>query len=316
MHRPIDSRHRRWPAWARNGLMLLCAFVLWVVMDAGVLQHSARVIGSGERRQVALDFLGPIADIARWTGLDLPASGANEALGRTGVGGFVIPTVPTTTTVPGETTTTTTIPFHFSHAHPLRVLLVGDSIGTDLDAPLLADLQASGVAVVFTDDRIDTGLTRLDFFNWIAELAYDVYHDHPQVIVGMMGANDDQNFTNGLVYPTAAWQAKYAANVSKLFSIGTADGRLMFWVSVPLMSSPGWQPIRDIQQRVARRHHVVYIDSNLTLCPGGRFRMFLRVGGVITQIRYSDGIHLTDAGASLLATSVVKVMEHRLHTHL
>lgn len=317
---PFERRDRRRPhrtaPWVRNGLMLLVAFLLWLVMDAGVLQHNAQVIGSGTRRQVALDVLGPIAAFARLTGADLPAVGANEALGRTGVGGFVIPTVPTTTTIPGTTTTSTTIPFHFTRRHPLRVLLIGDSIGEDLDAPLLAELDQSGVVDVFTDDHIDTGLTRLDYFNWIAELAYDVYHDRPQVVVGMMGANDDQNFSNGLVYPTAPWRAKYLANVSKLFTIGTSGGRLMFWVSVPLMSAPGWQPIRQIQQLAARRHHVVYVDSNLTLCPGGRFHMFLRLGGVITQIRVSDGIHLTPAGAGLLANSVVHVMERRLHAHL
>lgn len=296
--------------------MLLCAFLIWLVMDAGVLQHNAQVIGSGTRRQVALDVLGPIAAISRLSGLDLPAIGANEALGRTGVGGFVIPTVPTTTTIPGTTTTTTTLPVTFTHRHPLRVLLIGDSIGEDLDDPLLAELEASGIARVFTDDHVDTGLTRPDYFNWIQELTDDVYYDRPQVIVGMMGANDDQNFTNGLVYPTPAWRAKYYANVSKLFTIGTAGGIQMFWVSVPLMSVPGWQPIRELQQLAAARHHVVYIDSDLTLCPGGRFHMFLRVGGVITPIRVSDGIHLAPAGASLLATAVVHVMDRHLHARL
>ncbi len=306
----------------RNGLVLLCAFAFWVAMDAGVLQHNAQVIGSGERRQVSLDVLGPIAAISRALGIDLPAIGANEALGRTGVGGFVIPTVPTTTTtttttMPGATTTTTTIPpLHFSHRHPLRVLLIGDSIGTDLDQQLLAQLDASGVVRVNTDDVVDTGLTRLDYFNWLQELTADVYYDHPQVIVGMMGANDDQNFTSGLVYPGAAWQARYYANVAKLFTIGTANGCRMFWVSVPLMSVAGWQPIRHLQQLAATRKHVVYIDSNLTLAPGGHFHMFLRVGGVITQIRVSDGIHLTPAGSSLLASAVIAVMERDLHAHL
>ena len=70
--------------------------------------------------------------------------------------------------------------FHPSRKHPLRVLLVGDSIGEDIDAPLLNDLLATGEAVVWTDDHIYTGLTRLDYFNWIAAARLRRLRDKPQ----------------------------------------------------------------------------------------------------------------------------------------
>jgi hypothetical protein len=318
------SRHDRGGGWLRNGAVLLSAFLLWVVMDSTVLQHNATVISPlGTRRTVALDVLGPIVDVAKWTRLDLPIARANEALGRTAVGGFVVPTVPTsttTTTMRGATTTTTTttttVPLHPSKRHRLRILLIGDSIGTDLDGSLLNDLDASGVAVVWTDDHVDTGLVRLDYFPWIAELAHDMYVYKPQIVIGLIGGNDDQNFIDGLPYASARWDRQYLKNVGQFFTIGQEYGAKMFWASLPTMSVPGWTAVRSVQALAARQHHVVYIDSDQWLCPGGVYRMFLRINGTIQQIRTSDGVHLEPAGSDLLAQGVLNVLQRDLHFRL
>jgi hypothetical protein len=311
-----NPRRANLAPWVRNGLVLFGAFALWVVMNSTVLQHNALVISPfGNRRAVALAILDPIADVSRAIGLDLPVTGANEALGRTGDGGFVAPTVPTTTTIPGTTTTTTTVPLHPTAAHPLRILLIGDSIGEDLDFALLNDLKATGVVTVWTDDHIDTGLVDSAYFPWIPELASDVYQLRPQIVIGMIGANDDTSFRTGQQYPSAAWNAEYLKHVNEFFAIGTGAGRKMLWVSVPLMSSPGWEPIRILQHLAALRRHVFYVDSESVLDPGHAFHLYLRIGGTIEQVRTTDGVHLAPAGASLLAQAVMVALERDLHVH-
>jgi lysophospholipase L1-like esterase len=309
--------------WVRTGLVFTFGFLLWLVMDATVLQHNATVISPlGARRTAALDLLDPISDLSRWTLLDLPVSGANKALGRTADGGFVVPTVPTTTTTVHSGTTTTTRPIHLvaTAKHPLRILLVGDSIGTDLDEALVEDLSRS-VTVVNTDDHIDTGLTRLDYYPWVAELEYDMYHYRPQLVIGMMGANDAQGFVDPpTLYGTAAWKAHYERNVGQFFTIGKEYGAQMVWVSVPAISPLGrseyLQLVRAIQEREAGIHRVFYINSDLTLSPGGTYHEYLRVNGQITPVRYSDGIHLEPAGADLLANAVLVDVEKKLHVYL
>jgi hypothetical protein len=304
--------------------VLLSAFLLWLVMDATVLQHNATVISPlGARRTAALDVLDPLSILSRWTLLDLPVSGANEALGRTADGGFVVPAVPTTTTTtPRGGTTTTTRPVRIvaTRAHPLRILLVGDSIGEDLDAQLLNDFSPATTRV-FTDDQISTGLTRLDYFPWIRELEYDMYRYKPQVVIGMMGANDAQGFVDPpTLYGTRAWKAHYRRNVGQFFTIGRENGARMFWVSVPIISPKGLseytQLVRSIQERMAGKHHVIYVDSDKTLSPGGVFHMYLRIGGQLVQVRVNDGVHLLPAGASLLANAVMVVVQHDLHVRL
>jgi len=320
-----QRRRRTLAPWVRTGLVFTSAFLLWVVMDSTVLQRNATVISPlGARRTAALDVLGPLSDLSRWTLLNLPVAKANEALGRTADGGFVVPTVPTTTTTTttrsGTTTTTEPVRFVATRKHPLRVLLIGDSVGEDLDAQLLNDFNPATTRV-FTNDQIDTGLVRLDYYPWIAEFEYDVYKYKPQVVIGLIGANDSQGIVNPPIpFGTPAWLAQYRRNVRQFFTIGTQDGRRMFWISVPTVGGSGLnhalRPIRTIQERAAGKYHVVYINSDLTLCPGGVYHQFLRVGGSIVQIRVSDGVHLEPAGASILANAVMVDVQRSLRVHL
>jgi len=235
-----------------------------------------------------------------------------------------VPTVPssTTTTTPRGGTTTTTRPVRIvaTRAHPLRILLVGDSIGEDLDAQLLNDFNPATTRV-FTDDQISTGLTRLDYFPWVRELEYDMYRYKPQVVIGMMGANDAQGFVDPpALYGTRAWKAHYRRNVGQFFTIGRQNGARMFWVSVPIISPKGLseytQLVRSIQEQMAGKHHVIYINSDKTLSSGGVFHMYLRIGGQLVQVRVSDGVHLMPAGAALLANAVMVVVQHDLHVRL
>jgi len=315
-------RHPDGPVSAlRAGVVLLCAFALWLVMDSTVLQRSSTVYGQlGGRQTAALDILGPLSALSRAVGLDLPVAWTDVALGRTSVGGVVIPQVPTTTR-PKEPTTTTTIERNPTRSHPLRVLLVGDSIGEDLDAALLTDLTNTGVAKVFTDGQVGTGLTRLDAFNWIAELEYDMYHYKPDIVIGLMGANDSQSFLDPVtIFGTPQWRARYLRNAGKFFSIGREGGCKMFWVSVPTIADKGrnaeWQLVRHLQQKAASQHHVYFIDSDLTLAPNGHYAAYLTVGGQLAQVRQSDGIHLTPAGGALLAQAVMIDLKRDLHLHL
>ena len=299
----------------RAGVVCLCAFALWLVMDATVLQHNATVQAPlGARRTAALDILDPLSQLSRALGLDLPVGWSNVALGRTSVGGFVYPTVPTTTHPVGPTTTTTIVRTP-THAHPLRVLLVGDSIGEDL-----GDLTATGVVVVNTFGKESTGFTRPDYFNWLAELAGLVYEDRPNVIIGLIGANDAQSFIvpTILQWGDKAWPRRYLHNVNQFFSIGTAHGAKMLWVSVPAIQDTGRNKelnlVRRLQLEGVKKHHLYYLDSNLTLAPNGHYATYLPVGGQLAQVRTpADGIHLTPAGGALLAQAVMIAFKKDLH---
>ena len=161
----------------------LGAFALWFLLFAPTLQHNAQVSPVGTRRTVSLDIVGPVAALSRALQLShiVSATGRSNRLpgGTLGItvsgpppvpahhgprpahGGGPIP--PTPSTVPPNPKLPTA-------AKPLRVLIVGDSLGLDMGGPLQDDLANTGVVNATLDARESTGLTRPDYFNWPAEL--------------------------------------------------------------------------------------------------------------------------------------------------
>ena len=108
---------------------------------------------------------------------------------------------------------------------PLRLLVVGDSLGIDFGQPLVNDLAATDVVSAVLDGHIDTGLARPDYFDWQSELQADLARYQPQVVVVFIGANDPQNFIDGgtaLTYGTPAWNAAYAKRVGTFMAEATA----------------------------------------------------------------------------------------------
>ena len=72
--RRARSRHGD-PAhsWIRTGLVLTCAFLVWLVMDATVLAaQRLDVAPSGRVGSFALDILSPLGGFSRLLGIDLP----------------------------------------------------------------------------------------------------------------------------------------------------------------------------------------------------------------------------------------------------
>ena len=159
---PPDRRERA--RWTRVLALGAGAFALWFLLFAPTLQHDAQVSPVGTRRTVSLDITGPVAALSRALQLShivsltgrsnrLPGgtvgiTGAGPlAAGSVGAAG-VSPARPGTGPGSGPAVTTSTVPpdpKNPTAAHPLRVLIVGDSIGLDLGGPLQSDLAGTGV---------------------------------------------------------------------------------------------------------------------------------------------------------------------------
>lgn len=162
--------------WQRVLRICVAAFLLWLLLDAPTLQHNAQVSPVGTRRTVSLDLLGPIAATSRALQVSHIVSWTDEATGRTGNrpgngalstlgpvhkhgSGPVKPPSGGHTTTPSSTVrgsgTGTTVPdiTHPTAADPLRVLILGDSLGIDLGGPLQNDLVNTGVVKATLDAR-------------------------------------------------------------------------------------------------------------------------------------------------------------------
>lgn len=349
------DRRRRASAGRVIAVGLAC-FAIWLLLDANQLYQSAKAQPFGSRRTVAIIVLRPIAAVTDLVGLSGPVNAADSALGRCGsvagtvcasghAAGYVPPIF--APGAPGSVFGVLPYP-HFNSrgrrllppprplgpppianptpAHPLTLLSVGDSIGTDLGFGV-ADAFSSDPSVdVVQRGVIDTGLARSDYYNWPVQLEAELNQLHPKIVVIMMGANDSQAFfDNGsyIQFNTAQWWQAYAARVGLVMSEATAAGAHMIWVGLPPMDTsilPLWylQRVNGVYKSEAAKHPGVLFFPSWKLLSNakGGFTLYLTIDGTVQQIRTSDGVHLDPAGYDLLGQALIAPMEHAWHVDL
>ncbi len=332
---PTDGRVRA--HWTRVLALGAAAFAVWFLLFAPTLQHNAQVSPVGTRRTVSLDLVGPVAALSRGLQLShiVSATGRSNGLlggaaGLTTAGPRVVPrggVRPGPTPAPGHaggpvTTTPSTLPPNPklpTAANPLRVLVVGDSIGLDMGGPLQADLAGTGVVNAALDARESTGLTRPDYFNWPAELTSDLKLAQPQVVVVMIGANDAQDFLGppDVPYSSPQWNAEYAQRVAQFMQIAQSGGAMVVWVGMPPMRDAGLSAQMDDLNAVAEhqasvaRPPVTFVGSQKVLgTPQGGYTAFVtNAAGQIVNVRAPDGTHLTAGGGQVVAQQVINELQ-------
>jgi lysophospholipase L1-like esterase len=327
---PADEGRARAP-W-RHVLMLgVAAFALWFLLYAPTLQHNAQVSPVGTRRTVSLDVTGPVAAISRalqlshivsitgrGSGLGGPTGGLTVSGPRPGGHRAEGPPPKSGSNSKTGTTTPTTMPPNPKDptaANPLRVLIVGDSIGIDLGDALQPDLAQTDVVSAALDGRVSTGLTRPDYFNWPAELTADLKSQNPQVVVIMIGANDAQDFLGppDVPYTSPQWNTLYAERVAQFMQIAQSGGATVVWVGMPPMQAPGLNAQMSdvnavVQQQAVKTHPpVTYLstDRSLGTAQGGYTAFVTNGAGQVVNVRTPDGTHLTPGGGQVAAQQVI-----------
>ena len=311
--------------WKRILVLMVAGFAIWIVLNATTLQHNAQVSPVGARRTLSLQILNPIAAMSRTLQISHIESIANGMLGRNGnVIGYGNVTVLGPTKKPAvksKTSTTTTVPTAIlpSATNPLRVLIVGDSIGIDLGDALQNQLASTGVVTATLDAKESTGLTRPDYFNWPAELQGDLAKVNPQVIVIMMGANDPQDFPGppDVPFGTPQWNSLYEQKAVQLMTLATSSGAKVIWMSVPPMQDAGLNArvatVNTLQSEAAGQvKNVTYLDSASVIGNAqGLFTPFVTVDGKILNVREPDGTHVTPAGGAVLGSYAITTIQQK-----
>ncbi len=344
------GKSRRMP-WRTLGIVLIATLV-WLAMFAPTLQHNAQVSPVGTRRSAALAILNPLAQISKSLHLNYPVNQINSLIGRDGCAlcskaltigpsgnaghasqqkqgaskfgssflWFGINSIRVSSNSGAPAKPLVPIP---TQASPLRVLVVGDSLGVDLGDALANELSSTGVVQTTVDAQPSTGLTRPDYFDWPARLNSDLSEYNPEVIVVMMGANDPQSYMGSgpdLQVGSPAWVQAYSQRVAAFMQEATSMGRYVMWVGQPPMQSPGLSSemttINEIDFTQALKvPRVTYIPSEGPLSGGqGGFVQYVSdAQGNQIQVRTPDGIHIAPGGADILGQAIEVEMQKILH---
>ena len=199
---------------------------------------------------------------------------------------------------------------------PLRTVLVtGDSLSTPLDLELARRLAQSTVRVL-REPHLGTGISKTDLVDWGRLSTSQVRDDRPDAVVVFIGANEGFPMPGPSRRPVACcgpdWAAVYANRVRQVMHTYGAGGADVYWLTVPAPREPARQRIeRAVNAAVTVaaepwRTSVRVIDTVPTFTPAGAYRDAMPVAGRQTIVRESDGIHLNEAGAALLATIVAR----------
>lgn len=211
------------------------------------------------------------------------------------------------------TVTTGRVP---SASAPLRVWVGGDSVAGYLGLGMVEKADRSGVMAAHSHYQVSTGLSRPDYYDWPAHLEEDMNRYDPEVVVFLVGANDDQPVTTAgggvAEFGSAAWRQEYGRRVGAVMDRLQAEHRLVVWVGEPVERAADFDArmrlIDEVEQeQAAIRPGVIFLDTRPVFAdPGGGFSAYLRdPGGRLTLMRAGDGVHLSPDGGRLLAGIVV-----------
>jgi hypothetical protein len=195
---------------------------------------------------------------------------------------------------------------------------LGETPGTSVVNMLAAIPAAEPSGGV--DAHVATGLARPEVFNWPAHLVDVVNTQDPGALVLSLGSNDNQAMTGegatGAAFGSNEWRAEYARRVGGLMDAVATDGRVLFWLGVPIVRQENklesYRFINAIveEQAALRTGRVVYVDTyDLLSGPDGAYADYLpNDGGELVEARAPDGTHYTRFGGDRIAASVVAAM--------
>ncbi len=312
-------------------VVIVVALVLGALFNSGRFVHAAEGMPLGWRRTVLLSLAKPVDATARFLHTDRPRKAADRALGRdTDIdngGAFEDPAqvLPTVSPSPGATappspgtSPSPPPPAQFrdaSPAEPLKLFVAGDSMIEFLAPRLFAEAAPTKALNGAHEVKYGTGLVRDDYFNWPAYAREQMAKRSPEAVIVMMGGNDGQGFTlkGGKILRegTPEWGAEYQRRATIMMRLLTGDGqRRVYWVGMPMAKSERLARAYEVlnaslKAAAAAVPNVTYVDIWADFAPDGRYTDFL--DGKLVRAR--DGIHLNEAGATLLMRKLYGILD-------
>ena len=200
-----------------------------------------------------------------------------------------------------------------------RILLVGDSLSIGLGKQLETAFAGQASARFAYLGKVSSGLANPAFFDWEAQLAAQVASHHPDVVLIMLGANDDKPLPTGqgrtAAFGTKAWEGQYAKRIARLHGIARSlnPSAAVYLVGVPVMGDAAFNASMDRVNAVlagtaASLPDCSYIDVRDVLADdrGAYAPVAKTPSGAVVKLRADDGVHISGAGSRLLAARLIE----------
>ena len=208
---------------------------------------------------------------------------------------------------------------------PARILLVGaSSIQFELGRALENRFETFDGVTVERYGQHSTGLSRPDYFDWIAHAEKLRDEFQPDLVLAQFGGNDCQGMTDhdGKAvgqFGTEAWDDGYYARVRAFVDLFHEKGIGVVFMGMPIMRAKSFRSkmirLNGVVQ-VAVEHaaqedgaRVLFISTHdMTVDENGGYMEIAQVGDRRRIIRATDGAHLTNDGALLVSGQILDIL--------
>ena len=251
-------------------IVILVALIVWALLYAPSLKRASEAQPLGTRRTVSLWVLRPLAAISGGLQLRAATDAIARALGRdpdAAPGGAIdvpdpedIPTIGPSASVsptPDEPVVEDSKIRRPTPQDKLRVVVVGDSLAAGLGVYLEREFRPALVRVS-RQGRISTGLSRLDYFDWLTAMHEIEDSFRPDLVIVMIGDNDNQSLQSPGGQTVAEigsfeWPSGYEERVEEFTRIGVDGGAHVAWVGLPIVQTKERWPVMQRQNDIFER---------------------------------------------------------------
>lgn len=310
-------RHGEQPA-GQLVVVMVASLVLAALVNADAMVERAERKPLGAGRDRSLYLWHPVQDIAHITQLHRLRDLGDRLVGDDDAPGDLVAAVPSDAAARADIRPALRTP---TVDDPLRLYIGGDSVVRDAGESFLRLAAEDKRLRTALHYEIATGLARPDAFDWPTTLVGDADALEPEIALLMFGGNDAQGIVgpDGQVFPrvdSRGWRDEYGRRVGAVMDSLQAEDRLIFWIGQPPMRDAGFdQRIAVINEVVAAeaadRAWVTFVDT-AEIVGGADGRYVDRLPGIDEDLRQGDGIHLSRAGADLLAEHLLRLINEEI----
>jgi hypothetical protein len=195
---------------------------------------------------------------------------------------------------------------------PIHIAFVGDSMADGLWGAMFRRLGKDKCLAekikLIRHAKNGTGLTRLDQYNWVDEVATLAADPGADLFVGSFGVNDRQAIVDAAKsrteYGAPDYDSRYEALVEEVVQSALAHGSSMLVMGLPVMLDPAANADAIAKNRLfaeAVAHvaspRAAYVPPWESRPGGDEYRPFLpNANNAMVQVRAPDGVHFTTAG--------------------
>jgi hypothetical protein len=201
----------------------------------------------------------------------------------------------------------------FTKSNPLKILVIGDSIGISISWGINEFVQANYHLTMDNFAKVSTGLSYPKFYNWPEKLDELLEKKKYDLGVVLIGANDPQMMktdAGGFLFKTDEWRVEYLGRIKVIAEKFRKAKMNLYWVELPPMGPAKYQSdtryINACFKEASDINQFTYLSmTNVLGNEKGEYEKYLPYRGRRTLMRADDDIHLTVVAAKMMVREIL-----------